>query len=217
MSYQAFNAHAGEYDSWFDSKAGSAIFAMEVDCLKPLLRKYKRPYLEVGTGSGRFAQALGIEYGVDPAPALLGMARARGIKVLEVRGEELPFPDKMFGGILIAFTLCFVSNPARVLHEAWRVLRDGGGLVLGLILKDSPWAEFYISRGKEGHPIYNKTQFFSKDEMERLLHQSRFADFKYRSILLQPPGQSNYQLEYPINSYRKSAGFTTIVSLKQEG
>ncbi len=90
MSYQAFDAHAGEYDSWYDSKAGSAIFAMEVDCLKPLLHKYNRPYLEVGTGSGRFAQALGIEYGVDPAPALLGMARARGIKVLEVRGEELP-------------------------------------------------------------------------------------------------------------------------------
>ena len=48
---------------------------MEVDCLKPLFHEHKRPYLEIGVGSGRFAQALGIEYGVDTSPALLEIAR----------------------------------------------------------------------------------------------------------------------------------------------
>ncbi|MDZ4230893.1 MAG: methyltransferase domain-containing protein, partial [Dehalococcoidales bacterium] len=93
--------HASEYDAWYDTEVGKVIFAMEVDCLKPLLHRYSGPYLEIGLGSGRFAQALGIEYGVEPAPALAHMARNKGVKVTKATGEELPFQDKMFGGILM--------------------------------------------------------------------------------------------------------------------
>ncbi|TET13225.1 MAG: class I SAM-dependent methyltransferase [Dehalococcoidia bacterium] len=130
MSYQAFDTHAGEYDAWYDSEVESTIFAMEEDCLRPLLNRHKRPYLEIGVGSGRFGETLGIEYGVDPAPAPLRMAVSRGIRALKATGERLPFADGMFGGILIALTLCFVDDPASVLQEARRVLLPGGGLVL---------------------------------------------------------------------------------------
>src|SRR4030042_934182 len=170
MPYHVFDSHASEYDAWYDTEAGKAISAMEVECLKPLLHGYGRPYLEVGVGSGRFAQALGIEYGVEPAPALVRMAKARGVKVTEATGEELPFPDEMFGGILMAFTLCFLDKPQKALEEAWRVIEPEGGLVLGLILRDSPWAEFYADKGREGHPIYSKARFLSKEEIENLLH-----------------------------------------------
>lgn len=85
MSYQALDAHADEYDAWFDSGPGATTFAMEVECLRHLLYCFPPPYLEVGAGSGRFSQALGIEYGVEPAPAVLQMAEARGIQVH--RGE----------------------------------------------------------------------------------------------------------------------------------
>ena len=113
MSYEVFNRHASEYDAWYDTEAGKAIFDMELDCLKPLLHRYSKPYLKVGVGSGRFAQALEIELGVEPAPALARLAKTRGIKVIETTGEELPFPNKMFGGLLMAFTLCFVDNPQK--------------------------------------------------------------------------------------------------------
>ena len=83
MPYQVFDGHANEYDAWYDIKAGKAIFAMEADCLKPLLHRYSGPYLEVGVGSGRFAQALEIGYGVEPAQTLANMAKARGVKVTE--------------------------------------------------------------------------------------------------------------------------------------
>ena len=79
MQDDVFDAHADKYDAWYDSEAGSAIFAMEVDCLKPLLHKYNKPYLEIGVGSGRFAQVLGIGYGVDPSVVPLHMAESRGI------------------------------------------------------------------------------------------------------------------------------------------
>jgi len=214
MPYQVFDRHASEYDAWYDTEAGKAIFAMEVDCLKPLLRRYSRPYLEVGVGSGRFAQALGIEYGVDPAPAMVHMAKARGIKVSEAPGEELPFPDRMFGAVLMAFTLCFLDNQQKVFEEARRVLQPEGGLVLGLMLRDSPWAEFYASKGRKGHPIYSKARFFSKDEVESLLRMCGFKVLDYRSVLFQLPGRTYYRRERPITGYQESAGFVAIGSRK---
>lgn len=189
---------------------------MEVECLKPLLHRYPRPYLEIGVGSGRFAQALEIEYGVEPASVLARMAKARGIKVTEANGQELPFPEKMFGGLLIAFTLCFLDDPLKALQEAWRALKPEGGLVLGLILRGSPWAEFYAKKGKEGHPIYSQARFFSKDEVEHLLRLSGFKELQYHSVLFQPPGQSTYQHETPVSGYFQLAGFVAVGCNKQE-
>ncbi len=216
MSYQAFDTHADEYDAWFDNEPGATIFAMEVECLQPLLHSYPRPYWEVGVGSGRFAQALGIEYGVDPALGLLDKAKSRGINVQRANGEKLPFPSGSFGGVLIVLTLCFVDDPARVLQEVSRVLMPQGGLVLGLILKDCPWAQFYARKGKEGHPIYGQARFFSKNEVEALLKQSSFNEIQYRSILFQPPGLSSYHYEKPTDSFAGFAGFVAIGSRKQE-
>ena len=210
-----FDSLAEGYDAWYDTEPGKTIFAMEVACLRPFLHTYPRPYLEVGVGSGRFAQALEIEYGVDPSQVLLEKARARGINVKRAGGEKLPFPDSSFGAVLIALTLCFVDDPAQVLREASRVLTPEGGLVLGLILKEIPWAELYAKKGKEGHPIYSRARFFSKDDIENFLYQSGFYELRYRSGLFQPPGHSSYHLEQPTDGYNSTAGFVAIGSRKQ--
>jgi SAM-dependent methyltransferase len=212
VSYRAFNAHADQYDAWFDSEPGATVFATEVECLRPLLHSCPRPYLEVGVGSGRFAQALGVEYGVDPALALL--TKAKNISVIRAIGEKLPFVSGSFGGVLLALTLCFVDYPLRVLREVSRVLVSNGGLVLGLIIKESPWAESYMAKAKEAHPIYSQARFFSREEVESLLHQSGFDNFHYRSVLFQPLEQGFYHLERPLSVYRKSSGFTAISASK---
>ena len=111
MQNNIFNAQADGYDAWYDTELGKSIFTMEVDCLKPLLHRHKRPYLEIGVGSGQFAQALGVEYGVDPSLALLSKAQYRGIRTLKNTGEKLPFVDELIGRVLIALTLCFVDDP----------------------------------------------------------------------------------------------------------
>ena len=216
MPYQAFDTHADEYDAWFDREPGATIFAMEAACLQGLLHRYEKPYLEIGVGSGRFAKALGVEHGVDPALSLLEKAKSRGIKVQKASGENLPFPDGSFGCVLIALTLCFVDDPPSVLHEAWRVLAPGGGLVLGLILKGSPWAESYARKGREGHPLYSRAQFFSRSEVDDLLKSSGFEALDYCSTLLQLPGRSAYGLERPVPGYRESAGFVGIDSRKRD-
>ncbi len=216
MINKTFDAYADRYDAWYDTEAGKVIFEMEVDCIKPFLLGYGSPYLEIGIGSGRFAQALGIEYGVEPAPVLAQMAKARGVKVTEAAGEELPFLDEMFGGILVAFTLCFLDDPKKALEEAWRVLQPDGGLVLGLIIRDSPWGKLYTRKGREGHPIYSKARFFSKDEVESLLQMCKFRVCDYHSTLFQAPGRRLYQHESSISGYFQSAGFIAIRCSKQE-
>jgi len=86
--------------------------------------------------------------------------------------------------------------------------------VLNLILKGSPWAEFYAAKGGEEHHLYSKARFFSKDEMARLLQLSGFEVLDYRSTLFQLPGQSRHLPEHAVMGYQEAAGFVAIGSHK---
>jgi len=85
-----FDDLASAYDAWFDEE-GKPVFAIEVLAFHEVLSSLPKPWLEVGVGSGRFAQALGIETGVDPSIKLLEMARERGITGFLGRGRSRSF------------------------------------------------------------------------------------------------------------------------------
>lgn len=78
IGYSPFDDLSLEYDAWFDGE-GSLIFFNEIKALQTLLPSLPKPWLEIGIGSGRFAQALGINTGIDPSCKLVEMARSRGI------------------------------------------------------------------------------------------------------------------------------------------
>ena len=130
-----FDSLASAYDVWFEDK-GKLIFATEVKAFQKVLPLLPKPWLEVGVGSGRFAQALGIKEGIDPSAKLLGIAKKRGINVFQAEGEERFFDKETFGTIFMIVTLCFVDSPLAVLNEACRILKTGGKIVLGLVLRD---------------------------------------------------------------------------------
>jgi ubiquinone/menaquinone biosynthesis C-methylase UbiE len=120
---QVFDAFVERYDAWFDSPFGKSAFKLEKSCIASLCRNLKRPSLEIGVGTGRFAEALGIEYGVDISRRVLEFAKRRGITVVKGSGEKLPFTDESFGSIFIIVTLCFVEKPEKFLkkpQEPWR-------------------------------------------------------------------------------------------------
>jgi ubiquinone/menaquinone biosynthesis C-methylase UbiE len=142
-----FDSLASDYDDWFEEE-GRLIFASEVEALRQALLLLPKPWIEVGVGSGRFAQALDIDIGLDPSSKLLEMARNRGISVFLGRGEEMPFQDGIFGTAFLVVTLCFVDSPMKTLGEAARLLKSGGKVVLGMVLKESPWGQLY-QREKE--------------------------------------------------------------------
>ena len=180
---EAFSLHAEDYDRWFDEPTGRRLFESEVKAVRILMKELCPPFLEIGVGSGRFAAALGIRYGVEPSEALLEMAKKRGVKAERAFGEKIPFPGGIFGGVLILFTLCFVKEPKKVIAEAKRGLRNDGSLIIGIINKESRWGELYQTKKAAGHPIYRHARFYSISEVEALMKDSGLVAEAYSSAL----------------------------------
>jgi SAM-dependent methyltransferase len=209
---QVFNSLASDYDAWFEEK-GRLIFASEVEALKQALSLLPRPWIEVGVGSGRFAQALGIDIGLDPSSKLLGIARSRGISVFLGKGEEVPFQDGVFGAVFLIVTLCFVDLPERILSEAARLLKSGGKVVLGMVLRESPWGQVYQAEKQRSHRFYRHATFYSYGEVDVLLKQAGFSVEQVISTLFQDPGEVNH-IELPRQGFAADAGFTVILAGK---
>ena len=206
----AFDSLASEYEAWFDAE-GKGVFAIEVQALAEVLPSLPKPWLEVGVGSGRFAQSLGIDIGLDPSIKLLNMARKRGINVFLGRGEHPPIGDGSLGTAFFIVTLCFVQSPLKVLMEANRFLKRSGKVVLGLVLRESPWGRFYRAKGEEGHRFYKHATFYSYDEVETLLEQAGFEIERVISTLFQKPGEVKH-IEPPQEGFSSDAGFAVIVA-----
>jgi ArsR family transcriptional regulator len=94
---------------------------------------------DLGCGSGLVTQALapfvGKVVAVDGSAEMLETAaeRLREMSNVDLRQgelEALPLPDSGLDAAVIALVLHYVSDPARVLGEVFRVLRPGGRLLL---------------------------------------------------------------------------------------
>lgn len=184
LSEKVFDEYAEEYDRWYDEHKEE--FEKEVACFRRIVDAPK-PWLEIGVGSGRFARALGIEYGVDPAGRMVNIAIKRGIATWQAKGEELPFPNNFFGAVFIIVTLCFVDNPIAILKEANRVLREGGKLYLGIIPRDSELGKDYMEKGKEGHKFYSVAKFYTIEEVKEMLSKTGFEVTKIEKANLEKP------------------------------
>ncbi len=208
---QAFDAGAKRYDAWFDTPEGRLIFGNEKQALRRLWREDQRPALEIGVGTGRFAEALHIEYGLDPAMGALRLATQRRVRVTQGRGEALPFADGSFGGVLIVATLCFAPDPTAVLREAARVLRPAGHLLVALIPADSPWGRHYLLKKSRGHPFYRFAQFLTVDRLETMLHAAGLKPLAASSTLVQSqPGI--LRREKVQTGFVAGAGFVTVLA-----
>ncbi len=208
-----FDDLASVYDAWYEEE-GKLTFDIEVRAFRELLPLLPKSWLEVGVGSGRFAQALGIESGIDPSVELAEIARRRGITVHQGKGEKTPFDKESFGTVFLIVTICFVDSPRDVLREAYRILKPGGKVVLGLVLKESPWGKFYEQKKQQGHRFYQYATFHSYNGLTELLKQTGFSIERVISTLFQKPGEVK-GMELPQGDYSPDAGFTIIVVGKQ--
>ena len=87
---------------------------------------------------------------VEPAASMRSAARpalqqagARGlpVTVVDALGEELPLPDDSVDSVLLAYVMCTVDDPARVVAEVDRVLRPGGriGVLEHVVAEEGSW------------------------------------------------------------------------------
>ena len=104
-----FDTFAERFETWYDKPFGKSAFNLEKACIASLCNDLKSPFLEIGVGTGRFAEGLKIEYGIDVSVGAIKFAKNRGIVVITGKGEKLPLIDRSFGAVFIIVTLCFVA------------------------------------------------------------------------------------------------------------
>ena len=208
---KAFDRISDDYDNWYEK--ANAIFESEIRAIKHLLPldPAGRMTLEIGTGTGRFASALGIEFGADPSFNMLRLAKKRGVESVLAAGEDLPFKDQAFTTIFIIFALCFFREPLKVLKESFRVLGAGDTLILAFVNRDSCWGESYEAKKKEGHPIYRHARFYTYEEVEVLLSQAGLQIVKVCSTLFQSPDEVA-EIEDPRKGFVNKAGLIVIAA-----
>jgi SAM-dependent methyltransferase len=96
------------------------------------------PVLDVGCGEGELAGHLpaGAWVGVDASARMLARAPEPHHRA---DATALPFSDESFGSIALLYVLYHLTDPARALGEAHRVLRPGGLVVVAAPSRhDSP-------------------------------------------------------------------------------
>ncbi len=205
-----FHEQANEYDQWFEN---SLLFAIELAALRDLKIKPGRPSLEIGVGPGRFAEKLGIDFGLDPAPAPLLLARKRKIAVCRAIGESLPLSAQSLAAVYLLFTLCFLARPRQVVAEISRSLKSGGHLILGMVPASGPWGRELRRKKENNHPFYRYAEFYEVDEVCRQLDSVGLVVGEIRSSLFQPPGRIS-KMEHSRPGLEENAGFVVLAAEK---
>lgn len=207
---KVFHDHAEEYDSWF---VDNLVYETEVAALKSLHAEMHGPKMEIGVGSARFAEKLGVVFGIDPALAPLKLASKRGIKCCQAFGEQLPVKDRTIGTIYVLFTLCFALDPQKILRECSRTLKEDGCLVIGMIPSESKWGRTLAAKKKAGHSFYKYARFYTMETLCKWLSNVNMTIMEYSSTLYQYP-ECVEQIEAPRRVLDEQAGFVVIVAKK---
>jgi demethylmenaquinone methyltransferase/2-methoxy-6-polyprenyl-1,4-benzoquinol methylase len=139
-----FRSVAARYDLMNDLMSGGLHRLWKdilVDTVNP--PKGKRPFalLDLAGGTGDVALRVAKAGGagthvtvVDINAEMLAVGRERAaehgfdnaVSFVEGNAEQLPFPDRSFDAVTVAFGIRNVPRIAAALAEAWRVLRTGG-------------------------------------------------------------------------------------------
>jgi arsenite methyltransferase len=105
----------------------------------------KAKVLDVGCGCGVTMDLLANRFGyhvtgIDPSQKLITKALKRnaGLNIILGKGENLPFEDNAFDGVICECSLSVVDNADLTLAEMARVLKKKGKLIISdLYIKDS--------------------------------------------------------------------------------
>ena len=177
-----FREHAAEWDRI--RKLHVADEAVEAAIVAALADKPFRSLLDLGTGTGRMLELFGPQIerglGLDLSLDMLLMARDRleraGLKHCSVRqGDiyDLPLANDSFDVVILHQVLHFLDDGARAIHEAARVLRPGGRL---LVVDFAPHEEEFLreqfAHRRLGFAPETVTQWMTASGLEPVMHRS---------------------------------------------
>jgi SAM-dependent methyltransferase len=96
---------------------------------------------------------------------------------------QLPLADKSVDFALVVHALEFTSNPNAMMREVWRVLGEGGRLILVVPNRMGLWARIDKTPFGHGHP-------YSLFQLTQFLKENTFTLLQAEHALYIPPSQS---------------------------
>jgi SAM-dependent methyltransferase len=199
-----FEKHAKRYEEWFE--ANRWVYEAELRALKAMLPLVGKG-VEIGVGTGRFAEPLGIKIGVEPSKRMRQIAEKRGIQVVGGTAEEIPFDDDCFDFVLMVTTICFVDDVDRALVEAHRVLSHKGCLIVAFVDRKSLVGQTYLDCLDE-NLFYKEATFFSVDEIVELMDKAGFIDLTFKQTIFK--SLSETAKNEPVKSGHGEGSFVVI-------
>ena len=205
-----FEKYAEQYEEWFVENRW--VYEAELRAVKAMLPVGGHG-VEIGVGSGRFAEPLGIKIGVEPSKRMREIAKKRGIQVLDGVAEKIPFNDSEFDFVLMVTTVCFVDDINRALLEAHRVLSHGGFLIIGFVDRNSMVGRTYLDR-KEENVFYKEATFFSVDELVEAMDKAGFVDLAFKQTIFK--GLCEATSNEPVKPGHGEGSFVVIRGRKEK-
>ena len=200
-----FDENSKDYDNWFMKNQNT--YASELDAIKGFIPSGLYG-VEVGVGTGRFAEPFGIRLGIEPSDNMAAIARSRGIETLLGTAEDLPLSDSLYDFVLMVTAVCFFDDVKKAFQEAHRVLKHDGFIVVAFIDGESDLGKLY-KKHKRNNPFYKDATFYSVTDITDLLTQAGFGEFVYKQTVYSPENISHEVR----NGYGKG-GFVVIKALR---
>jgi ubiquinone/menaquinone biosynthesis C-methylase UbiE len=208
---EPFEKYCGKYQEWFEKN--KYVYRSELNCLKKLLPS-RGLGMEIGVGSGKFAEPLGIKIGIEPSEKMAKLALKRGIVTVKGTGENLPFFDKTFDYVLMVTTVCFLDDVEKSFGEVNRVLKKSGKFIVGFVDKNTLLGNLYQEK-KDKNVFYRIADFYTSKEIINYMKKTAFGSFQTYQTIFKPLSEIN-KIE-PVEKGYGKGGFVGISGKKTQG
>lgn len=178
---EVFDEYVSEYEQWYEDHP--EVYQSEILALQEQFLELPQNIrgIEVGLGTERFSEPLGIKEGIEPSLEMAKKAYKRGVEVMKGKAEHLPYAAMHFDFVLFV-TICHFKNVKKALSEAYRVLKSDGAIIIGFLDKERSIAQSYMAKRDRSH-FYRTATFYSVSELEQLLKNTGFKNLKYNQTL----------------------------------
>ncbi len=207
MKINPFDKKIEEYDKWFEHNIHT--FHSELEAIKLCFEEGKKT-IEIGVGTGIFAEKLGVKEGVEPSALMAAVSRLRGIHIISSYAEDLDLEDNSYEQILMITVLCFLSDEQKAIAEIKRILKKNGIFILAFLNKNTKLGRIYDEK-KENDDIYKYARFKSDEEVIQLLESNHFKIIdSYNTV-------TDFENKiYDINKGIGDGIFTVIKAIKEK-
>lgn len=203
-----FEENSARYESWFERHEN--VYRAELRAVKQIMPAAQKS-LEVGVGTGRFAQPLGIRFGLEPSKKVCKMSKDKGIISVTGTGEMLPFVVAQFDLVLMITTVCFLDNVEESFLEVNRVLKTKGSFIIGFVDLGSTLGRKYEAHKNE-NVFYKDAIFFTVDEIVSILRKTGFSVMSFNQTVFHDLDETT--TDEPVKDGYGEGAFVTIKAEK---